>query len=268
MAFDLFVTFAGMCLFKIKPDEPLLRVLLPGPVHNHHAIVGFHLKYAVQSTAHGNRFRERPLPRGGKLLLDRLVTDDTLEPNLDGYNVVNLTEVLGRPPEPDKAFCQVLLKHGSACPRALCEPADGAIWKLEGSAGGKPQHMATSVTWCVSNVQNELGRTGEEGLDLLLEVGGATQKLAELRPQGNQIRLYVFHTHACELPSGNPPCIQRLRKGHKVEHFRDYYKLFPGDPPDAAPVFVNDGSKRALPFAEARAFGRLFTCMVSQTNEG
>src|SRR5688500_3470323 len=100
MAFDLYVTFAGLCLFTRRHSEPL-RVLLPGPVPGHHAVVGCHARYADRSTNPAGDLWEHDLPANGRLLLNELRTGDPLDLSLAGLNVVDLFSLMQRPAEPE-----------------------------------------------------------------------------------------------------------------------------------------------------------------------
>jgi hypothetical protein len=266
MAFDLYVTFAGLCLFKRKHNEPM-RVLLPDAGMSHRAVVGWHVRYAVRPDATARRFEERPLVRSGELRLDSLTTDDRLNTSLSGLDIVEIFPLMQRPAKRNKALAEVVVGHGSACPPHICEHFRGARWNLCWPHGEYEQHMATALTWRIAAVESRLAGSNEEGIELVQHVGGATPKLGTLRPINGQIRIFVFNVKPGELPSANPPEMETLRPGYPAEHFTAFYTLFDPPAPNCVPEFVDDGTPRELPFIGG-VFGRLFTCMVASTDEG
>jgi hypothetical protein len=241
MAFDLYVTFAGLCLFKRRHDEPL-RVLLPGPVPDHHAVVGCHARYAGTATNAAGDLWEHPIPQGGQIGLDEVRSTDALDRSLAGLHVVDLFALMQRPAERDRAFAEVVIGHGSACSPHPWERARGARWELAWPKGIYWNHMATAVTWRIRDVQDRI-ETNEEGIELTVRMpSGARRTLATLRPRGGHVSMYVFHAPRCELPSGDlGTCQENLAPGDGMPHFQAYYSLFDGESPACMPRFVDEG---------------------------
>ncbi|HEU4455835.1 MAG TPA: hypothetical protein VFR81_22410 [Longimicrobium sp.] len=274
MAYDLFITFAGLCMFR-RPrveeeargggsrEDRRVEVLLPPTgahaeccgdgrsgdhgaagerVPGHFARLGYHARYdPTVTSAPGKRFREFDFT-GKRLDLGSLGNPDSLNREFGHMDIVDLTDVVTGPLDPDCAIGQVIMKAGSLCPGAVCDHSRGARWKL---AKKETQHMATLVTWRIRRVR-ELVR-GAEGLELKVAdlKSGEKEVCGILRPVDGQIRIYVFHTPWDELPSQGVPPFQTWTSGGlkptEADHFKAYYELFPDHGDDAVPMFVDEG---------------------------
>lgn len=241
MAFDLFITFSGLCLFRHKKKDKL-RVLLPetSGCHRHYPVFGYHARYRPGAlSTPGKRFVEHPLGCGA-LLLDQFEADDDLDRSLGRTDVVDISAVARKPADPSRAFLQVVIGAGAVCPPSVCEQPRGARWKLGKHAGPEEgRHMATSLTWRIQHVRQQVGNY--DGLTLNVPEHNGTVKTVTLRPDRGQIRVFVFHTMEDEQLSAGPPPFEQLCPNHPADHFSIYYGLFrrPVDTP--IPHFVNDG---------------------------
>ncbi len=268
MAFDLFITFAGLCLFQ-RPKEggEELKVFLPptqghehcckdasdptseSTVPGHFARLGYHVRYDPTLTGGpGKRFQEFEFA-GKHLDLGSIGgRPKTLNREFRQLDVVDITDVVTEPLCPDRAIGGATIRSGSLCPGAVCEHSRGARWEIPGK---KPtQHMATLVTWRIRDVKKVM--EGGEGLELVVTdlKGRNPERCAVLRPVDGQIRIYLFHTPHDELPSqGVPPFQTWNSKGPngeratEADHFRAYYSLFPGHDGDEVPEFVDEGEE-------------------------
>lgn len=307
MAFDLFITFAGLCLFRRpkKEEEKWIEVLLPPTgehehcckdasnpaskptVPGHFAKLGYHVRYDPGATGTpGNRFREFDF-EGKHLDLGSLGNPETLNREFRQLDVVDITDVVTKPLNPGCAIGRVTIRAGSLCPGAVCEHSRGARWEFPDK---KPaQHMSTLVTWRIRNVKETV--QGGEGLELVVtDLKSRTpERCAILRPVDGQIRIYLFHTPYDELPSQGVPPFQTWTQEEpdptKAEHFRAYYDLFPGHKPAQGdvPVFVDEGNDEddfepvlalfaGTPDAKLmklhRGFGRRYNCILTVVDDG
>lgn len=291
MAFDLYITFAGLCLFSRRKEagKEVLYVLLPDvkhvhvngqPMEPHRAVVGYHARYhhstpSPKTLVPGKNphFKEHNL-NGHDLDLSGIESKDSLKPELDHMDVVRVPKITPNRPEPAKALSKVVLRAGRACPTELCEPNRGAQWELTWPENGNDvticQYMATMVHWRICNVTSAEGKD-EFTLRTSSKEGGLN--LATLRPDGRgRIRIYLFHTPKDELPSAGPPPFKKLKPEASMEHFEAYYSLY-GVKDGPVPVLaLQCGTDAALmsdplapPAKRERLFlGRLSTCAVAQ----
>lgn len=244
MAFDLYVTFSGLCLFWKRKESPL-QILLPDATgFDHRIVVGYHVRYdpRLTSASYARFFEHKIQEQGWELRLDRLQTlDEGIDVEMKEVSIVNIHKIVKKPPNLSNAYFRASVNRGALCKRNDCEHEMGAHWTLKESEEeeDRPERMATTIHWKIPNVSATVGN--REGLTLQVcrrcEQNDIEEKcLANLYPVNGQIRIYVFHTPRSEFPSATPENLEQVKPNHTVEHFRAYYKLFDGINPKQKPV--------------------------------
>jgi hypothetical protein len=237
MAFDLHVTFAGMCL--LVHDRTQLHVLLP-PTHEHVAKL-FYAQQHVDPTADKKEISEKH-PLKNRLLDLRPLGPGSSVPGPVPPTVINLGTVMGlaverklfesidtRPPAPfgqDPLPGLVLARVSLAAGTGIVPlpPGNlGAVWKLKGGY----HRLAIKVQWTIPDVTGTEFRLRLKGLNGESDEE-VEHKLTPIREGGrDMIHLYVFHSPEDDLPNNLPlPApTTTLEIGAPASHFISYYSL-------------------------------------------
>jgi hypothetical protein len=93
--------------------------------------------------------------------------------------------------------------------------AKGAHWLYGGT--GKPQRLAIRVEWKIM-----------VDLPVLdLHVAGSNIKIPPLKPFGNKLHVWIFHSPSAQIPETLPPRTKTTPLGYdkEAEHFKEFYHL-------------------------------------------
>lgn len=264
MAFDLYITFSGLCLLARRKEEMLVLLPRTDGCHKHWAVLGSDVRYQPDRTGEAvNGFVEHRLAEQ-QILLD-LDTEHALDNHLHGFDIAEIPRTAGLL-RPDLSYLQFVLVDGAPCPLGLCNQEKGAKWEYR----GKRQNLATELHWRIRDVTSDAD--GAEGLSVRVATTDSRKYDVVLRPVNRQIRMYLFHTIADELPSNNPPAPNLLEPDSEAPHFCHYYDLFMGgaecDPPRFAPERVksNRREKGEALFRHAH-IGRRYSCVAATFND-
>lgn len=235
MAFDLYITFSGLCMLVRRKDE--LHVLLPRThdAHKHIAVIGSHRKYQPE-VGGSSPFVEYELG-AGPISLEDLETDQGFSARLDAFEIADMGGCVGDRRNPNAVYAQLVLNQGSPCPLAVCENHGGAVWKFK----GEDRRLSTSLHWRIRDVQEDMD--GREGLSVRVITAAGPSIDVKLRPVQGQIRMYLFHTLPDERPSSGPPQPKPIQAGTPAPHFGHYFDLFAPLaqlPARCHPVFTSD----------------------------
>ncbi|HEY0019451.1 MAG TPA: hypothetical protein VGC13_24330 [Longimicrobium sp.] len=270
MAFDLYITFSGLCMLVRRPDE--LLVLLPHTHdgdHKHVAVFGSHRRYQPEA-AGGTPFVEHELGRG-VVSLDDLDADSKLRTNLQGFEIADITGCVSPVQNPGAIFAQIVVNQGAPCPREVCEQHHGAYWNFrdpENHGSVKRQRLATALHWRIRDVREEVD--GREGLMVRVTPSSGQPYDVTLRPSGGQLRMYVFHTLPDEKPSSGPPHPRPIKNGEKAPHFEHYFELFDGKPSEEClPEFAGDTeeARDGEKFMQFNFVGRRYSCVMATIDD-
>ncbi|HEX2201672.1 MAG TPA: hypothetical protein VHG91_00165 [Longimicrobium sp.] len=254
--FDLYVTFSGLCLFAYRDKMDPLLVLLPptgsnghgghGHVDHHVAVFGSREVYQPGSEVQPvNRFVEHVLG-GGEIVFDRLLTQAGFDPSLDGFDVLDLSDITDTPARPDFAFARLALTQGEVWRDGAHDR--GGVWQVEwdeveletGSVRMSTrrilQHMTARVTWKVPGLTNQVEIGGElvDGLSARFRTSAGSYRTVKLQARDGRLRTYLFNVPGHEHLSLGRPGFTQLEPGTKAPHFEAFYALF--HEPEAAPV--------------------------------
>lgn len=261
MAFDLYITISGLCLLARRSEE--LVVFLPRTHGNckHFAVLGSHARYQPDRPAEAvNGFVEHHL--GEQSLLLDFDTEHALDTHLGGYDIAELPKAYG-PLKPEERYLQLILSDGSACPEGICRQEKGARWRYQ----EKNQNLATEVHWRVRDVTSEA--EGKEGINVRVISPMNEAHEITFRPVNRQLRIYLFHTVADELPSNNPPAPKLLPVGEPAPHFSHYYSLLTQpecEPPILLPEEDEETTSPRKMFLHGHV-GRRYSCVVAQFDD-
>ena len=264
MAFDLYITFSGLCLFAPGPDGTL-QVLLPeirggGGATSHEPIIGSEVIYQPGAPGETDDLWHCRLGRGVVDLTD-LKTSDSLKFDLSPASVVDIRRIADAPLKPTAARVQVLLKKGALC--TDCDTVYGARWwMVYPFEFPKLMHMATKIHWKVSGITNKVG--DGEGLRLSYPpVVGDECKLFTLRPDARkEIRIDIYNTPSDEHPGKPNPAEEEILPLGSAKHFRAYYDLFDKPKRRTVPKFWDKGTGLMLV-----KVGRRFNCILAAAIE-
>lgn len=239
MAFDLHITFAGMCLFvpDKKNGQDVMHVLLPSTEHGHGGGMSHHLSQLLYKPEHdpgksASEALEKPMevPLRDRLLDLTHLGDKSSYIPPDFSGVVDLNEAAER--KVDRAFLdevdtggrvvtRVTLAAGSA---SIPERSKGGKWRL----GHISKQMATGVEWTISDVQGDFLELELEGMNRDVNQPPHVLRLEPVADGGKQvIHLWLYHSPESEIPGELPPSkIPRTpNPGEKAEHFAAFYNL-------------------------------------------
>ncbi|HEX6368495.1 MAG TPA: hypothetical protein VF006_06175 [Longimicrobium sp.] len=241
MAFNLRITFSGLCLFV--PEAPTggttgrMHVLLPGMFGHHHAGADRHvaaLAYDAGALVQGG-------PALGVTALARLTGyalsfggGDSADLQLCGH-IPDLREITGQSVDPDhlaadtrkKLVSRVTLGAGQ-----ITGVAPGVCWEWK---PGEFRPIAHQVRWEIPNVDAD--RLTVVGTPL--GGGGASKTLGTLFPTDGQLNLTVLHETVENLPPDPLPADHQpaLMPGEHPRHFAAFYGLFGGPVPMRIPRY-------------------------------
>jgi hypothetical protein len=255
------ITFAGLCLLvrdDVRTGKPkTLHVLLPG------------------GTAHGEAHEAR-LYFDARYLIGDGVPSGTCEFDLRDV-LIDLTDLL---PGSDadlgktKDLADLRCVTGDPVPRVLLDSdSPGSVVKSRISlAAGSGGRSHPGARWKLAECTLKYMPTNLEWVIAGLPAGAITLRLAalnnagvaaslDLRPVGNKIELFVFHSPETELPRklpAHPLTIPGMKpkKCYRAAHFAAFYPLVGASEDGPAPVHEDDGTCAAAgrePDTEATA---------------
>lgn len=261
MAFDLFITISGLCLLVRKEEE--LLVLLPAtsddPKHKHHAVLGSHARYQPEEATAASVFVEHHLARQ-TISFDDFDTDHAFRADLEKLGIAKIPKKDVGTLTPAKSYLQFMLADGGPCPENLCAHEKGGRWLYK----NVEQTLATALHWRIRDVNSDVD--GREGLAIKVLSTMGERYTVKMRPVNRQIRMYLFHTPADELPSQNPPVPQHLPSGTPAPHFCHYFELFSSgecDAPTLEPDVVSTSKGNVAKRYQHDHIGRRYSCLLA-----
>lgn len=232
MPFDLSVTFSGMCLLVNDAGSGRIHALLPHVGHHHPE----HLARLIYRAGHerGDGSADRVMKALEGRGLDLSAVASGRERSSIPSDLFDMGSIMGQ--KISRGLLQgdggrKVLSRIALAPYGAMTSNKGGLWKI---AGHGRQRMATSVTWTLPGVPEDL-------LELTLnpltgDCAGERLTLHPIEIDGAlKVELHVFHTPQDELPVGFPydpdqTGGRRLDPGDAAPHFEAYYSLF-GLPP-------------------------------------
>lgn len=242
--FDLYITFAGLCMLVDDDKKKRLHVLLPRTdKHEHEAKLLFNPGFKLGETGDLNHDKTPTSVdlKHRKLDLSTLVSPDPLKPNFPQCDVLDLGRVTGKTvarnlldkgdasTAPGDSVTRVTLASGKATMRKR-----GAKWTI----GADPaDYMATSVEWRIRSLKGTSLTLNLEPLDK----SGSSEGPIHLRVVDGEIRIWIYHVLNEDLPEKVPPLARPCRKpdGGVAHHVVELYKLLGTE--GKAPVFDSCG---------------------------
>jgi hypothetical protein len=247
MAFNLRITFSGLCLFVPQPAgrgsnrgaTGRMHVLMPGMFGHEHAmdrhvpILSYDAGYLVQG---GPTLGVPALAKLSGLALAPVAGEEA-SLALCGH-IVDLKEITRKPVDPDhlgadtkkKLVARVTLGAGK-----LTRVSPGVCWEWR---PGEFRPIAHRVEWEIPGIEGDrLELVGD-----ILGGGGTPKALGTLFPVDGRINLEVLHDTAHELPPDPMPMHHSAppMPGDSPKHFSAYYGVFGGPVPIVLPRYWGD----------------------------
>jgi hypothetical protein len=246
LTFDLHLVFAGMCLLvrdEVRSDNrKMLHVLLPGgseDMEHHEARLFVDNRYVFGSGG----------PKGMyEVVLDGALLDlTTLVPNSNAdltkmHDVVDMS-CIPAGPVPRRFFETAapggLVKARLSLAAGYAKQSNpGGRWNLGNCAPGK--QLATWIEWVIPGLPRAPFSLSFSELNL-----SGVSGLLPLRPLGNKLELFVFHSKPDDRPKPPlgvplPTPNTRPRPGTMAVHFKGFYPLMRATATTDGPVYVGE----------------------------